>query len=57
MGGHNSTEEELRAVRELGEALRGSVGGNPELIAQEFQRAGQLRVHVIHQPLQSDEQS
>ena len=32
------TEEELRAVRELGEALRGSITGNPELIEQEFQQ-------------------
>ena len=32
------TEEELRAVRELGEALRGSITGNPELIEREFQQ-------------------
>ncbi len=32
------TEEELRAVRELGEALRGSITGNPELIEQEFRQ-------------------
>ena len=32
------SEEELRAVRELGEALRGSITGNPELIEQEFQQ-------------------
>jgi hypothetical protein len=31
------SDEELRAVRELGEALRGSFSGNPELIEQEFQ--------------------
>ena len=32
------TDEELRAVRELGDALRGSITGNPELIEQEFQQ-------------------
>jgi hypothetical protein len=32
------TEEELRAVRELGDALRGSISGNPELIEREFQQ-------------------
>ena len=32
------SDEELRAVRELGEALRGSITGNPELIEQEFQQ-------------------
>jgi hypothetical protein len=32
------TEEELRAVRELGDALRGSITGNPELIEREFQQ-------------------
>ncbi len=32
------TDEELRAVRELGEALRGSITGNPELIEHEFQQ-------------------
>ena len=31
------TEEELRAIRELGAALRGSLTGNPELIEEEFQ--------------------
>jgi hypothetical protein len=32
------SDEELRAVRELGEALRGSITGNPDLIEQEFQQ-------------------
>ena len=32
------SDEELRAVRELGDALRGSITGNPELIEQEFQQ-------------------
>jgi hypothetical protein len=32
------SEEELKAVRELGEALRGGLTGNPELLDQEFQR-------------------
>jgi hypothetical protein len=32
------TDEELRAVRELGDALRGSITGNPDLIEQEFQQ-------------------
>ena len=32
------SEEELRAVRELAEALRGSITGNPELIEAEFQQ-------------------
>jgi hypothetical protein len=32
------TDEELRAVRELGDALRGSITGNPELIEQEFRQ-------------------
>src|SRR5690606_10574513 len=32
------TAEELRAVRELGDALRAGLTGNPELIEQEFQR-------------------
>ncbi|HVJ30127.1 MAG TPA: hypothetical protein VNA66_07430, partial [Gammaproteobacteria bacterium] len=32
------SEEELRAVRELAEALRGSITGNPELIESEFQQ-------------------
>src|SRR5262249_4615156 len=32
------SDEELRAVRELGEALRGGLTGNPELLDQEFQR-------------------
>ena len=32
------SEEELRAVRELGEALRGSITGNPDLIDREFQQ-------------------
>ena len=32
------SEEELKAVRELGEALRGGLQGNPELLDQEFQR-------------------
>jgi hypothetical protein len=32
------TDEELRAVRELGDALRGSITGNPELIESEFQQ-------------------
>jgi hypothetical protein len=32
------TDEELRAVRELGDALRGSITGNPELIEREFQQ-------------------
>ncbi|HEY8519799.1 MAG TPA: hypothetical protein VIN61_06955 [Gammaproteobacteria bacterium] len=32
------TEEELRAVRELGDQLRAGLRGNPELIEQEFQR-------------------
>jgi hypothetical protein len=32
------SEEELRAVRELGEALRGSITGNPDLIESEFQQ-------------------
>ena len=32
------TDEELRAVRELGDALRGSITGNPALIESEFQQ-------------------
>ncbi|HEX6997389.1 MAG TPA: hypothetical protein VF322_04540 [Gammaproteobacteria bacterium] len=32
------TEEELRAVRELGDQLRAGLRGNPELVEQEFQR-------------------
>jgi hypothetical protein len=32
------TDEELRAVRELGDALRGSITGNPDLIDQEFRQ-------------------
>jgi hypothetical protein len=32
------SDEELRAVRELGDALRGSITGNPDLIEQEFQQ-------------------
>src|SRR5690606_9423024 len=32
------TPEELRAIRELGDALRGSLTGNPELIEAELQR-------------------
>ncbi len=32
------SEEELRAVRELGDALRGGITGNPALIEQEFQQ-------------------
>jgi hypothetical protein len=32
------SDEELQAVRELGEALRGGLTGNPELVDQEFQR-------------------
>ncbi|HEX7237576.1 MAG TPA: DUF4175 family protein [Gammaproteobacteria bacterium] len=32
------SEEELRAVRELAEALRGSITGNPALIESEFQQ-------------------
>jgi hypothetical protein len=32
------SDEELRAVRELAEALRGSITGNPELIEAEFQQ-------------------
>jgi hypothetical protein len=32
------TDEELQAVRDLGDALRGGITGNPELIEQEFQR-------------------
>jgi hypothetical protein len=32
------SDEELRAVRELGDALRGSITGNPELIEREFQQ-------------------
>jgi hypothetical protein len=32
------SEEELRAVRELADALRGSITGNPELIEREFQQ-------------------
>jgi hypothetical protein len=35
--GEGLTDEQLQAVRELGEALRGSLTGNPELIEQEFQ--------------------
>jgi hypothetical protein len=31
------TDEELQAVRELGDALRAGLRGNPELIAAEFQ--------------------
>ena len=33
-------EEELKAIRELGEALRAglNVGGNPDLLEQQFQR-------------------
>jgi hypothetical protein len=38
--GEGVTEEELRAVRELGEALRRGLAGNrnPEIIAREFQQ-------------------
>ncbi len=32
------SDAELQAVRELGEALRGGLTGNPELVDQEFQR-------------------
>jgi hypothetical protein len=32
------SDEELRAVRELADALRGSITGNPELIEREFQQ-------------------
>jgi hypothetical protein len=32
------SEEELKAIRELGEALRAGLGGNPELIPSEFQK-------------------
>jgi hypothetical protein len=32
------SEEELRAVRELADALRGSITGNPQLIEQEFRQ-------------------
>src|SRR5690606_3379941 len=31
------SDEELQAVRSLGEALRGSISGNPALIEAEFQ--------------------
>jgi hypothetical protein len=31
------SDEELRAVRELGDALRGGLRGNPELVEAEFQ--------------------
>jgi hypothetical protein len=40
------TDEELEAVRELGEALRGGVTGNPELIEQEFQALVNLAEQV-----------
>jgi hypothetical protein len=32
------SDEELRSIRELGDALRGSISGNPELIEQEFRQ-------------------
>jgi hypothetical protein len=32
------TDEELRAIRELGDALRGSITGNPDLIEAEFRQ-------------------
>ncbi|HUL81306.1 MAG TPA: hypothetical protein VL131_04145, partial [Gammaproteobacteria bacterium] len=32
------SEEELKAIRELGEALRAGLGGNPDLIPSEFQK-------------------
>ena len=32
------SEEELKAIRELGEALRAGLGGNPELIPSELQK-------------------
>lgn len=35
--GEGVSEEELRAVRELGEALRAGLTGNPELVAREYQ--------------------
>jgi hypothetical protein len=34
--GEGVSEEELRAMRELGEAMRGNLPGNPELVAEEF---------------------
>jgi hypothetical protein len=34
--GEGLTDEQLQAVRELGEALRGSLTGNPALVEQEF---------------------
>jgi hypothetical protein len=37
LGAERLTDEELRALRQLGEALRGSLTGNPELIEEEFQ--------------------
>jgi len=35
--GEGVTDEELRAVRDLGEALRAGLTGNPELVAREYQ--------------------
>src|SRR5262252_8704619 len=32
------SEEELKAIRELGEALRAGLGGNPDLLPSEFQK-------------------
>jgi len=53
------TAEELEAVRRLGDALRGGLTGNPELIEQEFLAmlglVEQLELQLAGSELGSDE--
>jgi len=49
------TDEELRAVRELGDALRGSITGNPDLIEAEFRQLVNLAEKLELQLAANDE--
>jgi hypothetical protein len=51
------SDEELRAIRELGDALRGSITGNPELIEQEFQQLVNLAEQLELRLAAADEQA
>jgi hypothetical protein len=51
------SDEELRAIRELGDALRGSITGNPDLIEQEFQQLVNLAEQLELRLAAADEQA
>jgi hypothetical protein len=51
------SDEELRAIRELGDALRGSITGTPDLIEQEFQQLVNLAEQLELRLAAADEQA